>query len=451
VADDIKKQQEEINRKIGDAYDRLEELGDEEIRLNEELQELNKQRARFTILSEVSDQLEKLEKLGGSDLFWGDELDRDSVIKHQRRVRDQVINYDSRVAELQQRMQERDETVESLTAKINLLNDDSINLLAREEARAEEFIIEREMVEEPFRPMHMPWNQDDDDQKRFRKVLLAVFLISFVLGILIPMWEIPVPDRVEVVEIPERLAKLMVPKKEAPPPPKPKQEEKKPDPEKPKKKDDKPVPEKAKKARKKAERAGLMAFKDDFADLIDDSSTAKLGASAKLSSKGSKAKKTTRSLVTSNVGTATSGGINTAALSRNTGGAGEGIGGVEFSRVESAIGTDFAGEERPLSSGPGPSRTDEEIQIVFDRYKSALYRIYNRELRKNPTLQGKMVLRLTIEPDGSVSACSVDSSDMDAPDLDKKIADRVKKFNFGAKDGVPTITILYPIDFLPAT
>ena len=62
-----------------------------------------------------------------------------------------------------------------------------------------------------------------------------------------------------------------------------------------------------------------------------------------------------------------------------------------------------------------------------------------------------MVLRLTIEPDGSVSACSVDSSDMDAPELDKKIADRVKKFNFGAKEGVPTITILYPIDFLPAT
>jgi hypothetical protein len=40
---------------------------------------------------------------------------------------------------------------------------------------------------------------------------------------------------------------------------------------------------------------------------------------------------------------------------------------------------------------------------------------------------------------------------MDAPDLDKKIADRVKKFNFGAKDGVSAITILYPIDFLPAT
>jgi TonB family protein len=299
--------------------------------------------------------------------------------------------------------------------------------------------------------MKMPWDSNDEDQRYFRKILLIVLLFSLVLGILIPMWDIPVPDRVEVVEIPERLAQLMIPKKEPPPPPKAKkQEEKLPDKEKPKKKEDKPVPEEAKKARKKAERAGLMAFKDDFADLIDDTPIASLGSQAKISGKGSKAKKTTRSLVTSNVGTSSS-GINTAALSRNTGGAGEGMGGVEFSRVESSIGSDFYGEEAPLSSGPGPSRTDEEIQIVFDRYKSALYRIYNRELRKNPTLQGKMVLRLTIEPDGKVSACSVDSSDMDSPALDKKIADRVKKFNFGAKEGVPSITILYPIDFLPAT
>jgi hypothetical protein len=29
--------------------------------------------------------------------------------------------------------------------------------------------------------------------------------------------------------------------------------------------------------------------------------------------------------------------------------------------------------------------------------------------------------------------------------------DRVSKFNFGDKPGVPTITILYPIDFLPAS
>jgi len=39
---------------------------------------------------------------------------------------------------------------------------------------------------------------------------------------------------------------------------------------------------------------------------------------------------------------------------------------------------------------------------------------------------------------------------MDAPALEKKIVARVKKFNFGPKESVPAITILYPIDFLPA-
>ena len=449
MIDEIKKQQEEVNRKIGEAYDRLNELENAESGISGELNELNTQRQRFAVLSEISDQLEKLEKLGGENLFWGDGHDRNAAREHQKNVRDLVINYDSRVTELHDDQLTREDSVESLTAKINLLNEETMNLQAREDALAEEFIIEREMDDVPFRPMQMPWNGDDEDQKQFRKVLVIVLCFTVLLGILIPMWQIPIPDRIEVVKVPERLAQLIVLKKEPPPPKVQKKEEKKLEKEKPKK-DKKPQPEKAKKARKKAESAGLMAFKDDFADLIDNVPVAKLGAKAKISGKGSKARKTTRSLVTSNVGT-TSSGINTAALSRNVGGAGENIGDVAFSRVESSIGTDFAGEERPLSDGPGPSRTDEEIQIVFDKYKAALYRIYNRELRKNPTLQGKMVLRLTIEPSGKVSACLVDSSDMDAPTLDKKIAARVKKFNFGAKDGVPTITILYPIDFLPAT
>jgi hypothetical protein len=61
-----------------------------------------------------------------------------------------------------------------------------------------------------------------------------------------------------------------------------------------------------------------------------------------------------------------------------------------------------------------------------------------------------MILRITIEPDGQVSACKVESTDLGSPALVAEVVDRVKKFNFGAKDGVPRVSILYPIDFLPA-
>jgi outer membrane biosynthesis protein TonB len=91
-----------------------------------------------------------------------------------------------------------------------------------------------------------------------------------------------------------------------------------------------------------------------------------------------------------------------------------------------------------------------EIQIVFDRYKAALYRLYNRELRKDPTLRGQLVLRLTIEPDGSVSLCQLQSSNMDASVLAQQVVDRVRAFDFGAKQGIVAMTIIYPIDFLPA-
>jgi hypothetical protein len=158
----------------------------------------------------------------------------------------------------------------------------------------------------------------------------------------------------------------------------------------------------------------------------------------------------TRNMVTTQA-PGSSGGINLASLSRGMGGGnGQDMQGVQVTRVTSSIGG-VAGEDRPLSRGLAAGRTDEEIQIVFDRHKAALYRLYNRELRRDPTLKGQMVLRIRIEPDGSVSLCRLQSTDMKAPQLASQVVGRVKTFDFGAKDGVPTITILYPIDFLPAT
>ncbi|MBD3649498.1 MAG: cell envelope integrity protein TolA, partial [Pseudomonadales bacterium] len=144
-----------------------------------------------------------------------------------------------------------------------------------------------------------------------------------------------------------------------------------------------------------------------------------------------------------------SGGINLANISRDVGGGGEAIGGVEVTRVASSIGG-AEGVDRPLSAGATAGRTDEEIQIVFDRYKAALYRLYNRELRKDPTLRGQLVLKLTIEPDGSVSLCELESSNMGAPTLAQQVVERVSNFDFGAKEDVGPMTIIYPIDFLPA-
>jgi hypothetical protein len=216
--------------------------------------------------------------------------------------------------------------------------------------------------------------------------------------------------------------------------------------------------------------AGILAFKDKIASLAQDNVVVPLGADARHVAADDVGRPSARSLLTSNA-PGSSGGINVASLTRSVGGGGGGGGGGYggggvggrgtgsdraggggsggVGRAVSPI-SPITGADRPKArSGPGPARTDEEIQIVFDRYKASFYRLYNRELRNNPALKGQMILRLTIEPDGSVSMCVLQSSDMDAPDLATQVVGRVRTINFGAKD-VPAVTIVYPIDFLPA-
>jgi hypothetical protein len=214
---------------------------------------------------------------------------------------------------------------------------------------------------------------------------------------------------------------------------------------------------------------GILALKDKFASLAQDTVVVPLGADARHAAADEVGRPSARSLLTSNT-PGSSGGINVASLSRSVGGGGGGGGGgnggggvggrgaggnggsgggVGTGRIVSTI-APITGADRPKArGGPGAARTDEEIQIVFDRYKASFYRLYNRELRNNPALKGQMVLRLTIEPDGSVSMCALQSTDMDAPDLATQVLGRVRTINFGAKD-VPAVTIVYPIDFLPA-
>jgi len=221
-----------------------------------------------------------------------------------------------------------------------------------------------------------------------------------------------------------------------------------------------PGPDAADQQQQKVGRAGILAFKEQFASLATDQVAPRLGADARYGAADDVGRSSSRSVLTTNT-PGSSGGINVASLNHSVGGGGGGgggggigrggAGGVSIGRATSPIAAIGGGADRPKArSGPGAARTDEEIQIVFDRYKASFYRLYNRELRNNPTLKGQMVLRLTIEPDGSVSMCVLHSSDMNAPDLAAQVVDRVKTINFGAKEGVQAVTIVYPIDFLPA-
>ena len=420
-----------------------------------ELEDMATERRQYEALHEVCGGLEKLGQLGAAELFWSGRAVTGEADDHLSLIR-------SRVDEFQQRLGVTEGSREAVLERIRreeenseILEDDAFEARWQEEQRKLEWVVDRETSEISDRPSIMPWNRGGEDDQRFRKSLAISLLVGLLLGSLLPMIDLPLPERWELTEVPDRLTRLI--QERALPPPPPVQERTRPEEQEPPEEapllaeEGTPQPANDQLPEKSTASKGILAFREKFAGLAEHDSVAQLGAQARISRSGEAASGRPQRSMVSTAAAGSNAGINLASFSRDVGGGnGKNLEGVAVARATSSIGG-TGGTDRPLSGGPGSARTDEEIQIVFDRHKAALYRLYNRELRRDPTLQGQMVLRLTIEPDGSVSLCDLQGTDMNAPQLATQVVGRVRTFDFGAKDNIPAITILYPIDFLPAT
>ena len=309
-----------------------------------------------------------------------------------------------------------------------------------------------------YREYDLPWTLDYDQERKFQRLLGRILLSVLLLSLVWPFIPTPEPDPYEVIEIPPRIAQLLLEEKPVPPPPPPEVDEPEPDTDDPEPEqvvetepepepEPEPVPDRTEVAREQAQ-AALMPFTNDLADLVDKDLLDSVADDRVLTTSVASAERNTRSMITSKVGTA-SGGINTAALSRNTGGSG--IAGRDTTQVASpvaGIGQSAGGARRTGTSGKA-SRSREEIELVFDKNKGVIFALYNRALRMDPSLEGKLVLRLTIAPSGEVTFCEVVSSELGDLELERKLVQRIKLFRFEARDVEP-ITTTKPIDFFPA-
>jgi len=309
-----------------------------------------------------------------------------------------------------------------------------------------------------YREYDLPWTSGASQERKFRRLLGIVFIVVAVLGTIWPFLPLPERDPNEIVEIPRRIAQLLLEQRLPPPPPKPEEPEVEPEPESEPEPEQvaeetpepepEPEPVDTKQIARERAQAALMPFVDDLANLVDKNLLESFADNRDLSASVGQSARNERSMITSKVGKA-SGGINTAKLSRNTGGSG--IAGRSTTRVSSPVaglGRGAGGARRTGISGRA-SRSREEIELVFDKNKGAIFALYNRALRINPTLEGKLVLRLTIAPNGIVTFCEIVSSELGDPDLERKLVQRVKMFRFEDKDVEP-ITTTKPIDFFPA-
>lgn len=360
-----------------------------------------------------------------------------------------------------------------------------------------------------FRTSTLPWALAHDDEERFRKLFLALMGFVIVFGIALRFITLSEPERVPVTTLPPIAAKLLLdkPLPPPPPPPPPKTSEKieppKPDlkdKSEPAPKPTKPVPrerpvvearqpipgkppgEDREAARNKAAGVGLLAaLKDQPPELHGAPLAVQLNQDIKKGAgvgtgvgvgvgAGKEQGLPDRNMITSNAAGG-SGGINTAGFSRDSGGGGlagrsttlvagvagggggggPGLGGAITGTGGRGTGAGVGKSGGTMAKGSSgkASRSLEEVRLVLERAKGSLYAIYNRALREDASLQGKVVVEFTIAPSGAITECHFVSSELKNPELEQKLLARFRSLQFAAED-VDTLVTKYPIDFLPS-
>jgi protein TonB len=292
-----------------------------------------------------------------------------------------------------------------------------------------------------FRRLDLPWAPSEESERKFKRMVTIFVIIVTILAII--LWAIPKieVERFKPQELKERVAQLIVEKPKPPPPPPPPPEEK-PKPEDKPKPTEKPV----EKPKPNVRNQGMLALADELAELRDqnlDLQDPQMKAPVEDA-------RSERNLIVSSAGRA-SGGINTSNMSRGFGGGAGQIGTHTTTAVQHGSGLDpnAGGRVQRTGNSGKSSRAREEVEIVFDRNKGALYALYGRALRDQPELAGKLVLEFTIAPSGEITMCRVVSSELKDPELEKKIVARVRLIRFKPADVEP-LTVSKPIDFFPA-
>lgn len=318
-----------------------------------------------------------------------------------------------------------------------------------------------------YQRLALKWQPSHREDRVFTVFAAVVVVVMLSVGFYLSSIEVPEKPREERAEVPERVAKFITqqerpkpkppepkPQPESPvpkpaPAPEPKKEPPKIERERPKKQQE-PLTETQQKAREKASQSGLMAHLSELNDLVDTADvSAQVRGNINKTADAQVAAGHDVDLLTSGA-TDSSGGVDASKYATQAGSSE--LGSADASATKEVLAASdeaFSNTKKDSgASGAGRTRSEEEITLVFDRHKSQLQSIYNRARRSNPSLQGKLVLEITILPDGSVAEAKVVSTELGDKALITRLLARIRQFDFGAKD-VVTATVSYPIEFMP--
>ncbi len=297
------------------------------------------------------------------------------------------------------------------------------------------------------------WQHED---QFFSKVVIGGLLLMLLISIAVPLYQVPERSRAQLEQLPPQLARVMLEQREIVPPEPIELPEPEPEPViEPEAVAEAVVeasPVTTEQARAVAQQAGLLAMQDELAALRQTFTVNQ--PAPQLQRDGQQSTAPVAPEVISNPMLAKTAAQAAAPLSTD-------VARADLARAEQTTLADAtlrglapaapAGSaSSTASSNPASQggRSEASIRQTLESNKSSLYTLYNRALRANPLLKGKVVFELIINPDGSLAAVKIVESELNDERLERQLQLRLQAVNFGAAAVSPTRST-WTIAFLP--
>ena len=306
-----------------------------------------------------------------------------------------------------------------------------------------------------YKSIVLDWQPDKQSSRLFHRLVFLSLLFFTLVAFIIYATEVPEKPSKEHVKIPTRIANFVAkqsiklePIKVIPP------EVKKEIPreaaqetisrEKPQSHESS-LSERQQESRQRANNSGILALKDQFDGLVNTSPVETLAKTSVLSATDDKSATHRTDNLTEQL-SAPSKSINRDEIVGK-------ISSTEITQRQSTTQTmaSTLSENDDIQAGAvADGRRSSDIGHVFNKNKSLLHALYERERRKDSSLKGKIIFQLTILPSGKVSSVKIVMTELSHQELELRLISRIRGFVFSPTNDKNPTTIEFPVEFIPS-
>ena len=290
----------------------------------------------------------------------------------------------------------------------------------------------------------------EKQDKRFQQILLWLFFVYLIIAIGVPLIEkIEVPREIKE-RVPPQLAKIMLKEKQLPLPEKPKEikppEVKKTEPQL----EETIVPSQStrEEAKEKAQTSGLAAMKDELFSMRE-AFVIEPSEHKELTKNDTQEVKIQRNLLVSEVHKQ-SNSLSTLSTKQTVKSGELSTKGTQHIRLaeEEILAVNALTEESSIGSSTS-SRSEASLRSTLESSKARLYALYNRALRRDPFLKGKVMFEIEIQPNGKVSNVLIKTSELKNKKLERQLTVILRSILF-LEEPVDVMKTIWSIDFIPS-